>query len=92
MRPLDPRVGRTPTPARGLNLADPLSRLLLSPLALLGMPRIASLRETPGRPAVRRESTDTYRGRTDLRENDCTDKRQMICTDTRLAPCTDSDS
>ena len=52
--PLDARVGRAPTYTRGLNLVDPLSRLLLSLLTLLGTPRIASLRETPGRPAVRR--------------------------------------
>jgi hypothetical protein len=56
VRPLDARVGRASARPRSLNLADPLSRLLLSLLTLLGMPRIASLRETPGRPAVRRES------------------------------------
>ena len=70
MRPLAARVGRAPARTRGLNLADPLSRLLLSPLTLFGMPRIASLRETPGRPAVRRERSST-------------DKRQPIGTDQR---------
>jgi hypothetical protein len=35
LRPLAARVGRGPTHTRGLNLADPLSRLLLSLLTLL---------------------------------------------------------
>jgi hypothetical protein len=118
-RPLDARVGRAPADARSLNLADPLSRLLLSPLTLLGMPRIASLppphatarprhsgeaatagRETPGRPAVRRERsapisgsalrTDMCQARTDKRYSSGTDPRKSPRTNKRQKPCTDT--
>ena len=47
---------------RVLNLADALSRLTLSPLTRVGMPRIASLREIrPPMPRVRESASRGWR-------------------------------